>query len=81
MEFPGQEYWSESPFPTPGDPPEPGIEFTSLASPALADGFFTTVPPGNHSVCHHKYMSKPIACTTPKVNPKRWILGGSNVSV
>ena len=28
-------------------PPNPGIEPTSLASPALAGGFFTTVLPGN----------------------------------
>ena len=32
-------------FPTPGDLPDSGIEFTSLVSPALADGFFTTVQP------------------------------------
>ena len=36
-------------FPTPGDPPDPGIEPMSLASPALAIGFFTTVPPGKPS--------------------------------
>ena len=30
-----------SPFPTPGDLPHPGIESTSLMSPALAGGFFT----------------------------------------
>ena len=30
------------PFPSPGDLPNPGIKPTSLASPALADGFFTT---------------------------------------
>ena len=30
----------------PGDLPDAGIEFTSLASPALAGGFFTTAPPG-----------------------------------
>ena len=41
-----QEYWSGLPFSTPGDLPTPGIEPASLASPALADGFFTTVPPG-----------------------------------
>ena len=35
------------PFPTPGDLPDPGIEPTSLASPALAGGFFTTVPPAS----------------------------------
>ena len=28
------------------DLPNPGIELTSPASPALAGGFFTTVPPG-----------------------------------
>ena len=37
-----QEYWSGLPFPPPGDLPDPGIEPISLASPALADGFFTT---------------------------------------
>ena len=28
------------------DLPNPGMEPRSLTSPALADGFFTTVPPG-----------------------------------
>ena len=42
MGFPRQEYWREMPFPTPGDLPNPGIEPVSLASPALAGGFFTT---------------------------------------
>ena len=31
------------PFPSPGDLPNPGIK---TWSPALADGFFTTEPPG-----------------------------------
>ena len=47
MEFFRQEYWSEWPFPTPGDLPNPGIEPSLPASPALAGGFFTTVPPRN----------------------------------
>ena len=42
MGFSRQEYWSGVPFPAPGDLPNPGIEPTSLASPALARGFFTT---------------------------------------
>ena len=42
MGFPRQEYWSGLPFSSPGDLPHPGIEPTSLTSPALADGFFTT---------------------------------------
>ena len=46
MEFSRQEYWSRLPFPTPGDLLNPGMEPMPLVSPALADGFFTTVPPG-----------------------------------
>ena len=46
MEFPRQAYYSGLPFPTPGDLPDPEIEPVSLASPALADGFFTTAPVG-----------------------------------
>ena len=33
------------PFPTPGNFPNSGIKPTSLVSPELAGGFFTTVPP------------------------------------
>ena len=36
-----QEYWSGLQFPPPGNLPDPGVEPTSLASPALADRFFT----------------------------------------
>ena len=46
MGFPRQEYWSELPCPPPGDLPKPGIELTSLGSPALAGRFLTTVPLG-----------------------------------
>ena len=45
MGFPRQEYWSGLPFPFPGDLPHSGIKPMSLASPALAGGFFTTEPP------------------------------------
>ena len=41
MKFSRQEYWSGLPCPPPGDLPEPGIELSSLTSPALAGGFFT----------------------------------------
>ena len=37
-----QEYWSQLPFPSPGDLPDLEIEPTSLKSSALADRFFTT---------------------------------------
>ena len=46
MGFSQQECWSGLPFPSPGDLPDPRIEPEFLASPALADGFFTTEPPG-----------------------------------
>ena len=46
MEFSRQEHWSGVPFPTPGDLPDPGIKHVSLASPAMAGRFFTTVPTG-----------------------------------
>ena len=36
------EYWSRLPFPPLGDLPDSGIKLVSLASPALAGGFFTT---------------------------------------
>ena len=42
MGFSRQEYWSSLPFPPPGNFPDPGIEPTSLVSPALAGRFFTT---------------------------------------
>ena len=36
MEFSKQEYWSGVPCPPPGDPPDPWIEPTSLASPTTS---------------------------------------------
>ena len=44
--FSGQEHWRESPCRPPEDLPDPGVEPTSLMSPASADSFFTTGPPG-----------------------------------
>ena len=39
--FPRQEYWSGLPFPSPGDLPDPEIEFRSFVAE-----FFTTELPG-----------------------------------
>ena len=50
MGFSRQEYWSGSPFPSPGDIPDPGIE---PASPVLAGGFFTTEPLGKPKATVH----------------------------
>ena len=46
MVFPRQEHWSGLPFPPPGDLPDPKMEPTPSASPALAGGFFTPEPLG-----------------------------------
>ena len=56
MGFSRQEYWSGLPFPfSRGDLPDPGIELTFPASPALAGRFFTTEPPGKPQ--HTPYSS------------------------
>ena len=77
MEFSRQEYWSQLPFPTPGDLPNPGIE---PLSPALAGGFFTVVSPGKPKLtvdyvntiisqysslmCHHnEFYHRHLPCT------------------
>ena len=57
--FSKQEYWSELPFPPPGDLPNPGTEPASLASPALAGRFFTTEAP--RKLPSHKYTMFNIA--------------------
>ena len=44
MEFSRQEYWSELPFSSPGDIPDPGIE---PWLPALQADFLPSEPPGN----------------------------------
>ena len=46
--FSRQDYWSGLLFPPPGDLPDPRIEPEPLVFPALADGFFTIVSPGNY---------------------------------
>ena len=63
MKISRQEYWSGLPFPALEDLPDPGIEPTSLASSALAGGFFTTEPPGKprrKSVCAKKATKLPV---------------------
>ena len=63
MEFSRQEYWSGLLFPPPGDLPDLGIEPESSASPALAGGFFTTVPPGKpQKVGYFPYNTKKDIC-------------------
>ena len=50
MGFPGQEYWSGLPFPSPGDLPNPGVECTSLLGLLhWQAGSFPLAPPGKPS--------------------------------
>ena len=56
MEFSRKEYWSGVPFPASRDLPDPGIEPTSPKSPALADGFFTTVSSGRSKDRYHSFI-------------------------
>ena len=42
MGFSRQECWNGLLCPPPGDLPDPGVEPTSLTSPTLAGGFFTS---------------------------------------
>ena len=44
--FPRQEYWSELPFPSPGDLSDPGIDPMSLVSPALHTDSLPAEPSG-----------------------------------
>ena len=57
MECPRKDSWRWLPFPAPEDLPDPGIEYPSLVSPALAGRFFTTVPSGKPK-CQFYWMPK-----------------------
>ena len=70
MGFPRQEYWSKLSFPPPGDLPNTVIEPMSLVSPALADGFFITAPPGK---CLLGGARKDRGCE------KKWVIEGEMV--
>ena len=50
MGFPRQEYWSRLPFP-PGDLPDSGMEWVSLASLEMIGTFIPLAPPGKSYYC------------------------------
>ena len=52
MAFSRQEYWSGSPFPSPGDLPDPGIEPRCAALQADA---LLSEPPGNPDSVHQTF--------------------------
>ena len=57
------------------DLPDPGSKPTSLVSPELAGGFFTTEPPGKPPVCPSvdNRLCGHLEPTLPKeVSPKKW---------
>ena len=65
IEFSRQEYWSELPFPPPGDLPDPWIKPVSPASPILAGRFFTIVSPIIYVLFYivfHYGLSQDIEC-------------------
>ena len=78
MGFSRQEYWSALPCPPPEDLPDPGIKPASLASPALACGFFTTCDTWKVLRCRHiinvieptsgRNGAEPGLCTTTKAH-------------
>ena len=72
MGFPRQEYWGGLPFPSPGDPPNPGIELVSPTHPALAGEFLTPEPPGKPSMT---YISEALTHTVEK---ELWLLSGQS---
>ena len=45
-----QEYWSELPFPPPGNLPDPGIKPMFPVVPVLAGSFFNTKSPGKPEI-------------------------------
>ena len=63
MGFPRQEYWSGLPFSPLGDLPDPGIKPTSLASLALAGGFFTASARRKESI---KNEAGEVKCFCPR---------------
>ena len=77
-EFSRQEYWSGLPFPPPGDLPHPGIEPLSLAFPALASRFFTTVPP-RKPINFYKWFSM-MLLSLSRNRPKTGKIYGESIS-
>ena len=66
--FPRQEYWSGLPCSSPRDLPDPGMEPTSLMSPALAGRFFTTSALGDNEMTR-KYENLTFSQEKQQENP------------
>ena len=70
MGFSRQEYWSGLPFPPPGDLPNTETEPASVASLALAGGFFTTVPPGKPN--YYSWTCKEVSTSMGKAGQSKY---------
>ena len=71
MWFPRQEYWSELPFPSPGDLSNTRIE---PISPALAGRFFTTEPSGKPKIFQYiSLKTNDDIMTSKKINSDFYI--------
>ena len=68
MEFPRQEYWSGLPFPPPEESSGPRDR---TESPALANRFFTTEPPGK---LHTPLLDANMAFTLPRGGVTFWYI-------
>ena len=61
-----EEYWSELPFPSPGDLPDPRIKASSLVSPTVARGFFTTIATWQAPLIGKDFFKQQIKSTTQR---------------
>ena len=71
MEFSRQEYWSELPFPSPGDLPNPRIEPGSLA--LQTDTLPSEPPKKPNFTCRSVYMSIPISQFLPPLSSGKFV--------
>ena len=66
MEFSRQEYWCGLPFPSPGNPPNPGIE---LESPALQVDSLPTEPSGKPMKQLKNTLESSVPCSVKQKIP------------
>ena len=78
IEFSRQDYWSGSLFHTLGDLLDPGME---PESPALASGFFTTLPPGKPILSSWTCENRPQTNLAQRFSISVGVVIGKNDSV
>ena len=79
MEFFRLKYWSELPFPTSGDFPDPGIKPASIVSPLWQEDPLPPEPPGKLCLCMllipypHSYIHTHFPYPHSYSHTRRWI--------